>query len=242
MAENILFIFEGARTERIIARSFLNHYISGDSRVVISSFGTDIYMLYRELKGDEYLDIFSLMKERDPYLADFSKDSFSQIYLFFDYDGHAPAANDDHLVEMIEFFDEETESGKLLISYPMVEALKCIKDVELAEEFYDYTHEIKGCSAFKGFVSNYAHPSLINFNSYDLARWNAVIRLHCVKSNVLVHGKKTFPLSNITQIEVFNNQKVKHIDKDGKVATLSAFPLLLLDFYGHTELLRRLGG
>ena len=48
----------------------------------------------------------------------------AQIYLFFDYDGHATLADDDDMARMLAHFDNETENGKLYVSYPMAEALK----------------------------------------------------------------------------------------------------------------------
>ncbi|RRA25944.1 hypothetical protein C3O72_22830, partial [Cronobacter sakazakii] len=65
---------------------FLN---DGERRIIKSSFNTDIYTLYREVSQDEDLDIFSLIKERNPELESFTRDMFSQVFLFFDYDGHS---------------------------------------------------------------------------------------------------------------------------------------------------------
>lgn len=57
-----------------------------------------------------------------------SREDFSEVYLFFDYDAHqtnlGKAVNEDVIRQMLESFDNETENGKLYISYPMVEALR----------------------------------------------------------------------------------------------------------------------
>jgi hypothetical protein len=37
-------------------------------------------------------------------------------------------------------------------------------------------------------------------------------------------------------LTIFERQKEKYIDKEGKVAVLSAFPLMLLDYYGFSGL------
>ena len=48
--------------------------------------------------------------------------------MFFDYDGHAPLADDEKIKELLILFNEETSFGKLYISYPMIEALKHINE------------------------------------------------------------------------------------------------------------------
>lgn len=61
-------------------------------------------------------------------LAGLQRDDFSEIYLFFDYDGHQKNLGEfdskDAIEQMLISFDNETENGKLYISYPMVEALR----------------------------------------------------------------------------------------------------------------------
>ena len=63
---------------------------------------------------------------------------FSEVYLFFDYDGHhnnipKKLSGKDALEEMLETFNNETELGKLYVSYPMVEAIK-----EISADTRDY--------------------------------------------------------------------------------------------------------
>ena len=54
-----------------------------------------------------------------------SRDDFSEVFLFFDYDVHqtnlGKADDGDVINQMLESFDNETENGKLYISYPMVQ-------------------------------------------------------------------------------------------------------------------------
>lgn len=236
MTERILFVFEGEKTEKTITDSLLKNFIENDKRIVFSSFKTDIYALYKLMAKDEDLDIFAVMKERNPELVDFDRDSFSQLFLFFDYDGHSNAASDSKILELLSFFNEETEKGKLFISYPMVESIKCISNIDAVEDFCKHTVKICDCSRFKGFVSGYAHNSLIHFGLYDSGTWNDVVRMHCVKANFIIRGDIVFPSIYFTQIDIFESQKSKFIDSDGSVSTLSSFPMLLLDFFGHTKL------
>ncbi len=63
----------------------------------------------------------------DNELENISKDQIAEIYLFFDYDKHASNSSDEKIKKMLEVFDNETEKGKLYISYPMIEAIKHIR-------------------------------------------------------------------------------------------------------------------
>lgn len=236
MSEYILFVFEGEKTERTITDSLLKYFINGEHRVVISSFKTDIYSLYGQLKKDEDLDAFAIVKERDESLSQFSRDSFSQMYLFFDYDGHSCASDDNKISELLEFFDEETDNGKLFISYPMVEALKCLSKIDDLEGFCEHTYLIKEGKAFKNYTSEYACKSLIQFKNYSSQMWNDIVRVHCSKANYLMMGDKTFPVLNLSQRELFALQKERFIDLHGSVSILGSFPLLLLDFFGSSLL------
>ncbi|ROW57287.1 hypothetical protein C3E80_21145, partial [Cronobacter malonaticus] len=92
------------------------------------------------------LDIFSLIKERNPELESFTRDMFSQVFLFFDYDGHSNNASDEKIRKLLDFFDEETEKGRLYISYPMIESLKCISDLNNEDAFYNHTYLLRKAS------------------------------------------------------------------------------------------------
>ena len=55
------------------------------------------------------------------------RESVSQVFLFFDLDIHGLAQSIEQsceqLDELLNFFDNETENGKLFLSYPMVEVV-----------------------------------------------------------------------------------------------------------------------
>lgn len=133
-----LFVFEGVRAESkyvdMLEQNFLGKRIS-----VKCVYDAEIYQLYRQLKDEEFaFDMVDLLKERNKenaeILRDYNRDSFAYIYLFFDYDAHSSLASDDKIVEMLDFFDNETENGLLYISYPMLEAIRHYKDMESFKE------------------------------------------------------------------------------------------------------------
>lgn len=94
-------------------------------------FSSNIYSLYGKLKDDDgFLDIVEVIKEQhkeDKELQDLDRESVSQVFLFFDLDIHGLAQSIEQsceqLDELLNFFDNETENGKLFLSYPMVEVV-----------------------------------------------------------------------------------------------------------------------
>jgi len=81
---NILFVFEGEKTEDQIVASFTKH-IFNDKTVITCAFCAEIYQLHRALVDDEDLDTFSLLKDipnNKEILKEFTRDDFAEIYLF----------------------------------------------------------------------------------------------------------------------------------------------------------------
>lgn len=65
MAEHILFVFEGEKTENQIANNLLSFFIKEEGKVVVkSAYKTDIYWLYSQIIEDGDLDIFHLLKRK----------------------------------------------------------------------------------------------------------------------------------------------------------------------------------
>lgn len=235
MPEHILFVFEGERTEHIISNSLLRFFIGVDETklVIKSSYKTDVYALYNEIKDDEFIDIFELIKERDASLEAYSRDQFSQIYIFFDYDGHSHRANDEHLAELIEFFNEETGNGKIFLSYPMVESIRFISELSWNSGFVSESINISDFSNFKSTVHDNTPQKYRDVTTYSQREWSFLVNLHCKKANLIVNGSFEFPSKRmISQEEIFTKQRLNHIDTKKEVSILSAFPLVVLDYYG----------
>ena len=129
-----LFVFEGVRAESKYVDKLEQHFL-GKRISVKCVYDAEIYQLYKQLKAEEIaFDMVNLLKERSKenaeLLRDYTRDSFAYIYLFFDYDAHSTLADDDKLMEMLKFFNNETENGLLYVSYPMMEAIRHYKDME----------------------------------------------------------------------------------------------------------------
>lgn len=226
---NILFVFEGKKTEPNIHKK-LEEYFFDERTIITCVFGTVIYAIYKDLKTDEYLDTFSLLKNRIESLKDYKRKDFSEVYLFFDYESHATNYNPKKLEELLGVFDNETENGKLYISYPMVEALKHYhsdKDFQLLTAH---------CSEnYKKEVNQYCEEKYKDFNQYDQNIWKELIKYHLYKMNYIVTDKYSYPLQIYSQMDIFTKQREKFIDKENRVSVLSAFPIFIHDYFGNEK-------
>lgn len=241
MSEIVLFVFEGAKTERLIVDSLKKHFLN-ENTVIYATFNTDIYRLYHEIKAyeDDNVDIVEVLRAREgnaESLAGISRRNVAEVFLFFDYDGHATRAADDKIAELLAHFNEETQHGKLYISYPMVEAIKHLKsDVPFENVCVAAKTNIK----YKALVSQSCDPHYIQFAKLGAEHWKTVISEHCKKMQHLMDGRFALPTRYVTQNEIFEQQLDKHIRSKGEVAVLSAFPLLVADYYGVEELAKLL--
>lgn len=269
MPNNVLFIFEGEKTEDAIAHVLKTHILKEDV-IITCAFTSDIYSLYRVLKEDDDIDTFALLKEKSTNktrLETYHRDDFAEIYLFFDYDGHATLAKeekieglivngDTKLKELLELFDNETEKGKLYVSYPMVEAFR---HVENFDTFKDLCVKCKGrnciniancdlvddCAKephYKTVVGTRSIPQLQNMNKYDDKLVRKLVKAHILKMNYIVNNSDEFPIAIINQITIFDAQLRKFISLEcPMVAVLSAFPAFILDYYGSQKTREILG-
>ena len=178
------------------------------------------------------MDLFTIIKEKlqssgNDELNDISRGQVPEIYLFFDYDGHATNADLGKLQKILELFNNETENGKLYVSYPMVEAIKHLKE---GMDFKEIIEESN--SSYKELVSQNCDQHLMNLTTLTINDWNRMIQEHSKKANFVVNDDFSFPNFIIEQSEIFNHQKEKFIEPHNKVAVLASFPLFLLDYYG----------
>lgn len=240
MSKKILFILEGNRPEKQITDS-LHQYFATDNTIIKASFCTTIYSLFRKIEEDNDLDTFNLVKEIDAnkeILMGYTRKDFAEIYLFFDYDGHATNADDEKIREMLQFFNEETDKGKLYISYPMVESLKHIEDYNT---FPDATSAINLKGGYKPIANMKCLEQFKHIGLYNLEIWKELTQLHLKKMNNIVNNTFELPTELITQMTIFENQSIKFIVPKGIVSILNAFPIFLHDYYGNEGLLNRIG-
>ena len=132
---------------------------------------------------------------------------------------------------MLNKFDNETENGKLYISYPMVEALKHLKKDKL--DINNYLVEAKTRINYKNFVSqNTDYENLVNLTK---GNWLFIISKNLKRCLFLFEIKNInyeIYSNMINQESIFNKQLDKYILKEEKVLVLSAFPFFLIEYFG----------
>lgn len=231
MSSKILFVFEGPRAEGQIKDNLTQYFVNENSNVHCA-YCSDIYQLYNKIHSDPDLDTFFLLKERQQNkisLSKYSRDDFAEIYMFFDFDGHATNAEDDKIEELLSFFNEETETGKLYISYPMVEA---IKHFSCEVDFKNLKVEARKNIKYKKIVNDICDPKFKNLTQLTLDDWVQLLLIHVQKMNYIVNDTFTIPNDLISQNIIFLNQRKKYLEIDNTISVLSAFPIFILDYYG----------
>lgn len=250
----ILFVFEGAEREPKIFKT-LERLFFGEGGRIVCSFGNNIYELYRQLKefeGDG--DVVSILRERDSQLPLGVKSSdFSEIYLFFDYDfqnTNLPLGEmNERLQEMLEMFDDETDNGKLYVSYPMVESLCYTKELP-DEHFVEYTVSRSDCivRSFKDLAREFSFYGSLDFivlpdsahhkpGKKDVAQirqnWIWLVQQHASKANFMCGGELQMPVDKevILQSIIFAAQRAKYLENEERIAVLNGFPLFLFDYF-----------
>ncbi len=230
MGEKILFVVEGAKTERQIV-SNINRQFFRD-KIVRVAYEAEVYQLGKLMRDDPYLDLFEVLKERSEenrqVLSEFNREEFSQIYMFFDYEGQASTASDETLAQMLACFGNETEHGKLYMSYPMVESLKHLNHSMSFEECV-VSADITG-KEYKRLVSEEtAFQDLRNITEED---WRFIIQENMKKAELVATGRYNLPAVLPDQVSLLAGQLQRYRTRSGNVAVLSAFPLLLHEYFG----------
>jgi len=230
---NLLLIFEGEKSEFEVVKSLSNHYLNEKENILIqTAYCNDIYELYKQIVEDPDLDIFELIRNipsNKKILEDFSRIDFAEIYMFFDYDGHDNLADDSHLLDLLNLFDQETENGKLYISYPMVES---IRHIPTNIDFKDLIVKAKKNIKYKKVVDEETEGQYKNINSYSREIWNHIIVMHTKKMNFITRDKFELPKTIIHQSEILENQIEKYISQHDSISVLNSFPIFILDYYG----------
>lgn len=240
-----LFIVEGEdRDFRFVSEMtkcfFLSPHVQ--SKIIHLPAAQNIYMLYKELEKDDFdTDVVEVLREKVPLakkiLDGISRQDIDEIFLFFDYDVHQnnikhqdyPHSSYDVLEKMFEVFDNETENGKLYISYPMVEALYDYQDT-LCESFSSCFISINDVSNYKN-IAGYGNPNASH--RMDIASWKSVLNIFALRVKCLFNLEELdFSTYRkwITPMAIY--KKEYDLMQEAKnVFVLSAFPEFLFDYY-----------
>lgn len=248
----ILFVLEGTRPDKSICKAIMS-LLGKTEESLIVAYGYNIYELYGELIDlGEGADLVDLLM--DKYSNDSSKapdnwvsktEQISEKYLFFDYDFHDvnrnPEVFNNQLRYMLDYFNEETEHGKLYINYPMVESIRYTKELP-DTDFFKYTVSREECRSFKHLVNDFSfYPNNDFITRGDASAlkdtWTRLKIQNVAKANYICNGNKVFPpqrAESISQNIILDKQILKYEScPDCRVAVLSSFPILLYDWLGY---------
>lgn len=238
-----LFITEGEVTEVKIIRALNEKFIQRD--IEFLRICTNIYHLYHAyLKekaevGDE-IDIFIFLKNYDKknILENLKKNDIRSIYLFMDLDAHEPLAEryPECLPEMLDLFNNETENGKLYISYPMVEAFQ--HPIKKDSEVYPILPQ-PPILDYKTFINLNKTDELSGVIYITKENWSNSFIKHMRLANFLLNNDIDNILNyNDDFLEVFSQKKIyenqlsKFIESTNHVLILSPFALFLIEYLG----------
>lgn len=243
----ILFVFEGGKAEPLVFDSLAKLFLKGeDVRVVTCEH--DLPTLFSRLKKNDY-DLFRSLplKENGIVIPEGVRMDtlFSQIFLFFDYDFQNRIGVEmvnEILEEMLEYFDDETENGKLYVNYPMIESLKYTKEMPDVD-YYRYVVERTVCAEhkFKGLAESFAYAAAKQCRFIDLEKmpadevkrnWEMLKDQNVRKANYICNGDIAIPgqKEDIAQIKLFEAQKAKYVSVNDTVAILNSFPIFLFEY------------
>ncbi len=252
----VLIVLEGEKPEENtlarLQRAFPEELADLSEDLVKVIFKSNIYSLYSKLKDDDgFLDVVEILKEQyadDEELQNLDRDAVSQVFLFFDLDIHGLAQpieqSCEQLDELLNFFDNETENGKLFLSYPMVEVVNiCDQSNGLMPEDRKL-FKICDCEedGFKHFVNDLNRDSKTICRANCRENWLIICKANYEKAKWLMHltsEELSSVLGQMQQVAILQHQQ-KLIKNDNVIATLSAFPFFLLEYVGTGKILKML--
>lgn len=221
----ILFVFEGKSREPMLFRSIDHLFFASSEENIICSFGNNIYELYRQMHGlGDGADIAGVLKENGAISGDYYMSDFSDVFLFFDLDIHNENQPQQisvvQIAEMLSYFDNETENGKLFINYPMIESIYHTGSLP-DNDYWQYSVPISDCSDYKRIASDFPpysnldHLCVTDRNKtrseiVDRIRmnWIYLVGMNIRKANLLCLGKHENPgkKEDIGQQNIFSAQ------------------------------------
>lgn len=242
----VLIVLEGEKPEENtlarLQRAFPGELADLSEDLVEYVYSSHIYGLYNKLKEDDgFSDVIEVLKElypEDEDLQNTNREDISQVFLFFDIDIHKQPIEEscDQLNELVQFFDNETENGKLFLSYPMAEAIN-ICDVENGLMSNDRKlFSIDKCvnDGFKHFADDLNRDSKTICRANSRKNWLIISKANYEKAKWLMHltsDELSSVLDQMQQAAILQHQQ-ELIKQNNVVATLSAFPFFLLEYVG----------
>lgn len=237
-----LIVVEGEDREDIVFECLETFFFKKDKLKYINlPAKQNIYMLWTILKKDDFqTDIVEVVRDNvagaEEILLGITRDDIDEVFLFFDLDIHQNnlptyISPSQAISDMLLTFDNETEFGKLYISYPMIEA---IRDINL-----DSCHTYSGqCTINNDELSTYKNVSgdnnpLSHIKRYDKETWQQIIEIFTLRVSCLfaLPTVITYEMykNDVTPKTIYKKQEQKYLPN--KTFILSAVPEFILDYF-----------
>ena len=241
----ILILTEGKDPDKKLIEHIVKEFqIKGE--VIWAKIGT-IYAFYKDIKEkyDENMDVIRYIKYKysDKLSKEFKASEISYVYLFFDYDLHSKL-NDEYennakinkvmneISEINSFFENETENGKLYLSFPMIEVYNKPIGCNYIYEKNNFEEKLENFKDFKKKIKNeIGNMGMITIKS----QYKKVIKFYIDNSESILEMK--FKDVEKNKILKFQNELLK---KENKVKIYPSIPIFLNEYYKIEKLQEKL--
>lgn len=232
MSKKILFVVEGEVAEVVLLRK-LNKIMFPENEYSIISYGSAIYELYDEMRRDNSIELLGLLREKKVIKKNKNDSSnrYSSIFLIFDFDPHYHKYSPEVLKEMIKFFNDDRENGKLYINYPMVESTRHLTTMPDG----DFKKRIIHCDDICRYKEQVHHESSyteINKYNYDIVFH--MICHHLAKVEYMITKKWVLPTQEdytdlyTKRLEMILEIQINHVTNN-QISVLSTALFFLID-------------
>lgn len=233
MVSKILVIVEGEKTDVKLMRKLFDVYGISENHQIVS-YNTNIYRLYQEMFKDgdpESIDLLQLLKEKesDKQRKQIFDERYSDILLIFDLDPQDPLYNREKISEMLEYFKESSDMGKLYINYPMIEAFYHMKDIP-DDDYHSYAvsmDELKEKSYKKRVNLENRNHDYTKF-AINRAECNIVIKQNIEKANMLI-GKQSDRDAHNDDLKVLSRQLIE-LERNKRIYILCTCAFYIADY------------
>ena len=235
------FIVEGPRESNVLNRmikSLPNKSIL-DVMLILPA-EMNLYMLWNEVKDDVDIDIIDFLKGKSKSIRDIlgnmNSGDFREVYLFFDLDAqqdNIKCNSKDELINiiksMLNTFNNETDKGKLYISYPMCEAYSDYI-VGSCKTFTNCCYQNPFDKDYKNRVGKNNENAILTHLNIDKVR--EIINCYFDRITCLYDDGYEFDyekLKSLSALNIFDRQS--ELLNNELIMVLSAFPEFIIDYY-----------
>lgn len=246
-SSKILLITEGEGVEV----KFFKKYISVTKKLgtEIVPFSENVLTLYKHIKSYAFNGIEANTRDilrAYPHLSDENKakldpqNKYTDIFLIFDLDiqnAKEPKNIKQYLElvrELLNYFNNSTEHGLLLLNYPMMESYKhCESFIDKNYLTRTYPATIEDSHNYKNYLDTKKYNT--DINSYSQYNFFRLAALNLLKANYIISGQIEPPTSEhyeyeMSQLQIFEKQL--EAIKTGYMYVLNSASLISVELYG----------